>query len=243
MNRLRKSIQGLLAVHFGKQRLEKPSKLAVAIVYRRHPETLAVDGSHSRPSEGCRSWGILSASTPEGICDVWSDLGRPDGIYPKQVDTMLIHVTSDPRPRTALCGDYFFNYFTRGVDILFDGRTHRIKKFVLHSNYPGHPDFNMYIKCNFSIDCPAGMAVRRNDHRLTEATRSSADGSRRITVDTKWEEIQSILGDGGRAAIQTRGSIDNPFGPTRVYGYRNVVFEVMKNGHIATVTLFQATPT
>jgi hypothetical protein len=105
-----------------------------------------------------------------------------------QVDQMVIHSASDPCPRTTLCGDYFYNYFTRGLDILFDGQvfislcskgylsmtlfkhlcawkcgdnlfffqTHRIKKFVLHTNYPGHADFNSYIKCNFVIqgsDC------------------------------------------------------------------------------------------
>lgn len=106
---------------------------------------------------------------------------------------MVIHSASDPRPRTTLCGDYFYNYFSRGLDILFDGQvlmlqkgllffslihtsklivvvidfqfstiplfvswfltmqTHRIKKFVLHTNFPGHPDFNTYMKCNFVI--------------------------------------------------------------------------------------------
>lgn len=39
-----------------------------------------------------------------------------------QVDQMVIHSASDPRPRTTLCGDYFYNYFTRGLDILFDGQ-------------------------------------------------------------------------------------------------------------------------
>lgn len=35
-------------------------------------------------------------------------------------------------------------------------QTHKIKKFVLHTNFPGHADFNSYMKCNFSIysaDC------------------------------------------------------------------------------------------
>lgn len=35
---------------------------------------------------------------------------------------MVIHSASDPRPRTTLCADYFYNYFTRGLDILFDGQ-------------------------------------------------------------------------------------------------------------------------
>lgn len=39
-----------------------------------------------------------------------------------QVDQMVIHSASDPRPRSTLCGDYFYNYYTRGLDILFDGQ-------------------------------------------------------------------------------------------------------------------------
>lgn len=106
---------------------------------------------------------------------------------------MMIHSASDPRPRTTFCGDYFYNYFTRGLDILFDGQvfvfpcssflfslleisctstllilqlieemfldvqTHKIKKFVLHTNFPGHADFNSYIKCNFVIYSSDGV--------------------------------------------------------------------------------------
>uniref|UniRef100_A0A0R0F6N4 Uncharacterized protein n=1 Tax=Glycine max TaxID=3847 RepID=A0A0R0F6N4_SOYBN len=109
----------------------------------------------------------------------------------KYVDQMVIHSASDLRPPAILCGDYFYNYFTCGLDILFDGQTHKIKKFVLHTNFPGHADFNSYIKCNFvvyGLDCSAS----------------------------------------------------NPFGSTLVYGYQNIAFEVMKNGYIATITLFQS---
>ncbi|XP_058109483.1 PHAF1 protein At3g51130 isoform X1 [Magnolia sinica] len=162
--------------------------------------------------------------------DIWTELGRPCGIHQKQVDQMMIHSASDPRPRTTLCGDYFYNYFTRGLDILFDGQTHKIKKFVLHTNFPGHADFNSYIKCNFVIygSDAAGPIQEGNAPRNC------------ITPSTKWEQVKEILGDGGRAAIQTQGSTSNPFGSTFVYGYQNVAFEVMKNGYIATVTLFQS---
>ncbi|RVX16417.1 UPF0183 protein [Vitis vinifera] len=40
------------------------------------------------------------------------------------------------------------------------------------------------------------------------------------------EQVKEILGDCGRAAIQTQGSTNNPFGSTFVYGYQNVAFEV-----------------
>ncbi|KAL6502667.1 hypothetical protein OROHE_024320 [Orobanche hederae] len=163
--------------------------------------------------------------------DVWSELGRPCGIHQKQVDQMVIHSASDLRPRTTLCGDYFYNYFTRGMDILFDGQTHKIKKFVLHTNYPGHADFNSYMKCNFVIHTSdfGGSSL----HDGVNTSKSA------VTPSTKWEQIKEILGDCGRAAIQTQGSTSNPFGSTFVYGYPNVAFEVMKNGYIATVTLFQ----
>lgn len=39
--------------------------------------------------------------------------------------------------------------------------------------------------------------------------------------------LQEILGDCGRAAIQTQGSSINPFGSTLVYGYQNIAFEVI----------------
>ncbi|CAM6102563.1 unnamed protein product [Calypogeia fissa] len=169
--------------------------------------------------------------------DVWGLLGRPDGIHQKQVDPMVIHSASDPRPRTALCGDYFYNYFSRGLDILFDGQHHRIKKFVLHTNFPGHTDFNCYIKCNFFIHVPPA--------ETSEDVHVGLNGDAPqpvITAFTKFAEVQEILGDGGRAAIQTQGSVSNPFGPTFVYGYRNIALEVMKNGYLATVTLFQTNP-
>ncbi|CAL8234022.1 unnamed protein product [Arctogadus glacialis] len=49
------------------------------------------------------------------------------------------------------CNDYFFNYFPLGVDILFDSTTHLVKKFVLHTNFPGHYNFNIYHRCDFRI--------------------------------------------------------------------------------------------
>ncbi|WZZ17117.1 hypothetical protein YC2023_110206 [Brassica napus] len=137
----------------------------------------------------------------------------PFGASPQDVDQMVIHSASDLRPKTTLCGDYFYNYFTRGFDILFDGETHKAKKFVLHTNYPGHADFNSYIKCNFMISVGEGE---------TEANR----GGNKITPSTNWEQVKEVLGECGPAAIQTQGSTSNPFGSTYVYGYKDVAFEV-----------------
>ncbi len=60
-----------------------------------------------------------------------------------------------------------------------------------------------------------------------------------LTADSTWTEIQALMGPAGRATILTHGTDASPFGPTYVYGYEGVAFEVMKNGQLAAVTLFQ----
>lgn len=39
--------------------------------------------------------------------------------------------------------------------MLFDGLTHQVKKFVLHTNPVGHVNFNVYVKCQFVLKCGA----------------------------------------------------------------------------------------
>ncbi|KAE8655971.1 UPF0183 protein [Hibiscus syriacus] len=117
--------------------------------------------------------------------DVWSELGRPCGIHQnrltKWVFTLLL---------ILVLGQHFVPIISTiilpVVDTLFDGQTHKVKKFVLHMNYPGHADFSSYIKCNFVI-------LDVNNYK------------NRITPSTKWEQVKEILGDCGRAAIQTQG--------------------------------------
>lgn len=60
---------------------------------------------------------------------------------------MVIHSASDPRPRTTLCGDYFYNYFTRGLDILFDGQVTTFSFWVL-------------VICAIMISCMMTFALR-----------------------------------------------------------------------------------
>jgi len=55
---------------------------------------------------------------------------------------MRIH-SGDQAIIGAGCEDYFYNYFKLGMDILFDMRTHVVKKFIFHTNFPCHNDFNV----------------------------------------------------------------------------------------------------
>uniref|UniRef100_H2YCQ7 Uncharacterized protein n=1 Tax=Ciona savignyi TaxID=51511 RepID=H2YCQ7_CIOSA len=123
--------------------------------------------------------------------------------------------------------DYFYNYFTLGLDILFDGNSHTVKKFVLHSNHPGHYNFNIYYRCEFKIE-------------LLNETSSFA-----IVPSTRWHSVINSLQDQlviGEPVVLNRASstnTTNPFGSTFCYGVQNMIFEVMANDYIASVTIYK----
>lgn len=113
--------------------------------------------------------------------DVLSMLGSPHKVFYKSEDKMKIHSPSPHKQVPSKCNDYFFNYFTLGVDILFDANTHKVKKFVLHTNYPGHYNFNIYHRCEFKIP----LAIKKEN----------AGGQTEIcTTYSKWDSIQELLG-------------------------------------------------
>lgn len=87
--------------------------------------------------------------------DVVSNLGAPNRVFFKSEDKMKIHSPCANRRVQTKRSDFFFNYFTLGMDLLFDARTQRCKKIIMHTNYPGHYNFNMYHRCEFQLKLPA----------------------------------------------------------------------------------------
>ena len=65
-----------------------------------------------------------------------------------------------------------------------------------------------------------------------------------VTAISKWDQL--VGRDGGlkpseRPVVLNRASstnTTNPFGSTFCYGYQDIIFEVMPNGHIASVSLY-----
>lgn len=74
--------------------------------------------------------------------DVLSALGSPSRVFYKTEDKMRIHLPQLHRLEQHRQSDYFFNYFSLGLDVLFDARTHKVAKFILHTNQPGEYTFN-----------------------------------------------------------------------------------------------------
>lgn len=110
--------------------------------------------------------------------DVLSALGAPSRVFYKAEDKMRIHSPHAHKRDKIRRSDFFYNYFTLGLvsimflcflslvyfsiftfamclqDVLFNAKTQCVKKFVLHTNYPGHYNFNMYHRCEFSLTLP-----------------------------------------------------------------------------------------
>ncbi|XP_026728365.1 UPF0183 protein CG7083-like [Trichoplusia ni] len=173
---------------------------------------------------------VRFGSSAQRVC---AALGAPARTYYKADDKMRIHrPTARRRPPPA--SDYFFNYFTLGLDVLFDARTHQVKKFVLHTNYPGHYNFNMYHRCEFELTVQPDKCEA---HSLVESV-----GAVVITAYSKWEVVSRALRVAERPVVLNRASstnTTNPFGSTFCYGYQDMIFEVMSNNYIASITLYQ----
>lgn len=88
---------------------------------------------------------ISFGNTPQ---EVLSELGSPETIYTKVDDHMKLHAPNSEEDTS----DYFYNYFHLGLDILFDGISHRVKKFVFHTNFPSHYLFNWFVFIYLLVD-------------------------------------------------------------------------------------------
>jgi len=173
----------------------------------------------------------------DSVQDVISALGCPTRMFYKSEDKMKIHLPDAQRHIQARSADYFFNYFTMGVDFLFDAVTHSVKKFVLHTNYPGDFNFNIYCRCEFKLPITVDpLKVPKTNLALHEDLLV-------ISAYSKWEEVQkALMSPKHRPVILNRSNstnTSNPFGSTFCYGVQDLIFEVMRNQHIASVTLYQ----
>ncbi|XP_075742703.1 phagosome assembly factor 1 isoform X5 [Rhipicephalus microplus] len=177
----------------------------------------------------------------DSVQDVVWALGSPNKVFYKEEDKMKIHAQDSHRLLAARASDYFYNYFTLGMDVLFDAQRHVVKKIVLQSNYPGHFNFQQYYRCPFRLRLR--LPPTPEQRRATLVDVASEDDGHVVTAFTKWDELQERLVKASeRPVVLNRTSstnTTNPFGSTYCYGYQDIIFEVMRNKHIASVTLYQ----
>lgn len=108
------------------------------------------------------------------VQEVIAALGVPDQRFTKPPSAF--NSSKQPHPASTVLPetDYFFNYFDYGVDILFDGRLHVVKKFVLWTNLPSQPDFVRYSKCHYLIETRGISADSRSSSSSNIRSSSNA---------------------------------------------------------------------
>ncbi|KAG2391791.1 hypothetical protein C9374_013276 [Naegleria lovaniensis] len=143
--------------------------------------------------------------------------------------TTLMAPSLKNRIKQNVGNDYFYNYFSLGFDIMFGGSTHTVQKIILHTNVPGSVDFNVYVKCNFSI---ATNQFEGQENRKRAF----------IGPDVKFSTVQQSL-EGtpcSKPIVHDHTRANNPFGGTKFYAFKNCIFEVIsRNDHVNSVTLFK----
>eukprot|EP00397_Hematodinium_sp_SG-2012_P010930 GEMP01011056.1.p1 GENE.GEMP01011056.1~~GEMP01011056.1.p1 ORF type:complete len:474 (+),score=61.77 GEMP01011056.1:50-1471(+) len=195
--------------------------------------------------------------------DVLSDLGPPEQVSVKDFDHMKIHAsgvrhaaTSSAKTDKSLVTspDYYYNFSSLGMDILFDGASHGVSKVLLYQNAPTHELFGRYSRCFFKIpiDKRKKMSSPTNEEKKRRKQKKDAHSSTARRPDSKeeqvidvrwsWTQIQDAIGVCGRPLVVNQPSRSTgaagPFGSTHFYAYPGIIFEVMSNGYVSSVTVF-----
>jgi hypothetical protein len=183
--------------------------------------------SNRKPTEPPRFEKIIRLGDTEQ--SVLAALGAPSKIFYKSDEKMLIQrgpnqVKIDDKP------DMFFNYFTMGSDILIDNVTRRVKKFILHTNIPGHYDFGIYSKCIFEINIPGTNYCIQTDSKL--------ESYREIFATTNGHDDEKFVSPVILNKNSTNGG-DAFFGATFCYGREQLIVEVTDTSFLATVVIYQ----
>ena len=153
--------------------------------------------------------------------DAISILGIPDHITycTPEIRSVHSHYGNDYQ-----C-DYFYNYFCRGIDVLFDSRTHQVKKIVLHTNFPSHRKFCLYKRCFFRIHLPED----EKDDEFQEESSGFSDDSRLISYLSRLPEIEEYLGASIEKPHYDDFDENQIFGDSYYHVSEDMIFEVTSN--------------
>ncbi|KAL0208518.1 hypothetical protein P9112_011105 [Eukaryota sp. TZLM1-RC] len=180
----------------------------------------------------------VSLSLGEPLQRVLSIFGDPEATFPRQSGTGV-------RRSMKKKDGYVLNYFSRGIDILMDGVLHEVDMIRLFTNFPGHPLFNVYQRANFAI-ADTAVANREEETFTTEEKLSNTptpplpktEPSSSLLFSSTLDDLKVALGEPSEPLVHNPASSANPYGPSHFYVYDKSIFEVIRNGHLASLTLY-----
>jgi len=188
-------------------KIETNSKSQIVIV---HPsEGIEIDNSF-----------ILYGDSPQRVKSL---LGKTEAVSVKNTNRNIYRRSDKDDEEFEF--DYFFTYFSLGIDVLFSAETHTVIKFILHTNFPNCPHFKLYSKCQYRIKSEVETDVFGND-----------SDQMYVTPNMKWDKIQSIYGKCEHQPLVSSSS-NRPSYQTNLFPYKNLIFEVMENEYVSSVTM------
>lgn len=176
---------------------------------------------------------VLNSSTMQ---DVIMALGPPSERFFKEDSRLSIHnpLGSDEKDQATL----FFNYFGLGMDICFDTSVEwaTAKKLVLHGNIPGSIPFQKYQRCRWKLRIDGDDAQPTSEQKFSSYSQRYTSNRPMLlnrTLDDMHNSIELI---GDSSPVDDEKLVE--WALTDLYGSPGVIFEVMKNDSVASLTLY-----
>ncbi|KAK6361815.1 hypothetical protein TWF730_005530 [Orbilia blumenaviensis] len=150
--------------------------------------------------------------------------------------------------------DYFYNYFNHGFDVFISTSSssssatgHLATKLILHGNIPGSYDFQRYRRARWTLEYLDTPSYK--DPLTSEMTFDDIAGRLREkwgvapkpmlldrASDSPSSSIELLGGfEDGDSQLKSNG---DTFSNTELYGFPNLIFEVLKNRAVCTLTVF-----
>lgn len=172
---------------------------------------------------------VINSSTMQ---DIIMALGPPSERFFKEDSRLSIHnpMGSDEKDQATL----FFNYFSLGLDICFDTSVENatVKKLVLHGNIPGSIPFQKYHRCRWKL-------VTDEDQPTSEDRFSDyyqyPPNAQPMLLNRSFDSLSNsmeLIGDSSDYEKPAEWAL------TDLYGLTGIVFEVMKNNCVVSLTLY-----
>ncbi|KAN0097506.1 Uncharacterized protein family UPF0183 [Tylopilus felleus] len=163
--------------------------------------------------------------------DLNIDLGTAPKVYYKEDERMAIHSPNPQLEDENQSTDYFYNYFSHGIDFLISGQTHLVRKIILHTNVPGSPLFQQYNRCPWEIE---GKPEDDED-----------DSPPRMRFTDKFEAISHFLSPKDHhpppSMVHDRTEYEDnitlPSPTSRLYSYDGVILEANEASQVVAVML------
>lgn len=169
--------------------------------------------------------------------DIIMALGAPSERFFKEDSRLSIHnpLSSDEKDQATL----FFNYFALGMDICFDTSSEWAvaKKIVFHGNIPGSIPFQKYQRCRWRLRDDSDDYEQPTSEKDFSSYSQKYTSNRPMLLNRTLDDMNNSIELVGDTTPVDDEKLSQ-WALTDLYGSPGLVFEVMKNDSVASLTLY-----